>query len=57
MRSCRRELPTRGNFDGAEDGISYPLLCLVPGWFGYNFPKVHGRTFGTLQYNYSSFFC
>jgi len=29
MRSCRRELATRGNFDGAEGGISYSLLSDV----------------------------
>ena len=25
--SCRWELATRGNLDGAEGGISYSLLC------------------------------
>jgi len=29
MRSCRRELATSGNLDGAEGGISYSLLSDV----------------------------
>jgi hypothetical protein len=31
------------------------LLCLVPGWSGSNFPKVHGCTFGTVTFIKSFF--
>lgn len=39
MRSCRRELATKGNLDGAVGGISYSLLCLVPGGLVATFQK------------------
>ena len=39
MRSCRRELATRGNLGEAEGVTSYSLLCLVPGWFRFQFPE------------------
>ena len=47
MRSCRRELATKGNLDGAEGGISYSLLGALLG-NGIMLPKVHGGTLGFL---------
>lgn len=58
MRSCRRELATKGNLDGAEGGISYSLLSAVPRPLGYNFLKsprptagAHGCAEAVLLFN------
>ena len=45
MRSCRRELATKGNLNGAEGEISYSLLDDESNWIRLSLSKVHGGTF------------
>lgn len=46
IRSCRRELATKGNLGEAEGGTLYLLLSTVPNLRYIHLPKVHGCTLG-----------
>jgi hypothetical protein len=48
MRSCRRELATKGNLGEAEGATSCLLLNVEPDILSCSFPKVHGCAFGSV---------